>query len=162
MDYASISTAFTALSHAKQLGEAMIGLRDFNKVASIISEMNGQLLKAQDNLFTHNAQFAELQGKYFEACEEIRKLNEALAERGRYALFQLSPGVFVYRASEASGEPQHYLCQPCFDSGKKAVLQKNRKYGTITIDCPMCKQQFKTGEVVERPAPPRRNTHWMA
>lgn len=161
MDYALISTAFTALSHAKQLGEAMVGVRDFNKVASTVADINGQLLKAQESLFTHNAQLGELQAKYYEACEELRKLKETLAERGRYQLFQLSPGVFVYRASEAPSELQHFLCQPCFDSGKKAVLQKNRKYGTITIDCPLCKQEFRTGEVVERP-PRRNNSHWMA
>lgn len=153
MDYGLISVAATAITTAKELGKAAIGLRDFNQVAVAMSQINEQLLKAQDSLFSHNAQLMGLQQENFEAREELRKLKEALAERGRYSLFELSKGHFVYRmnvtpdqsrtSNPSSSEPLHYICQPCFDSGRKVVLQKYTVMGTdCGLNCSVCKTQF--------------------
>lgn len=148
MDLASISTAVSALKAAKDIGQAAVAFRDFNQAAGAIAQINEQLLKAQDSLFTHNAQLMELQQQHFEAREELRKLKEALAEKARYTLFEISPGEFVYRSDVVpqqggSGEPGaaqplHYLCQTCFDKGSKSVLQKpgDRLY------CPLCKTAY--------------------
>jgi hypothetical protein len=161
MDFSSISIAVSSLKTAKEIGQAALAFRDFNQTAGAITQINEQLLKAQDGLFAHNSQLMELQQKYFEATEELRKLKEALAERGRYSLFQLSPNVFVYRVNvspDASGsgdpgatDPMHYLCQPCFDKGVKSVLQKQASFGIQTIDCSICGTKFRTGEEIPHP-----------
>ncbi|MFC4338674.1 hypothetical protein [Cupriavidus numazuensis] len=135
MDLALLSGVATAIGVAKDIGKAAIGLRDANQLADVVSRMNEQLLKAQDSLFAHNAQLLQLQQQYFQATQELRVVKEAIAERSRYTLFELSPGGHVYRAdarpvlSEAGDpiatEPQHYICQPCFDQvpNRKVVLQ---------------------------------------
>ncbi|KLD63906.1 hypothetical protein [Dyella japonica] len=153
MDLALINTAVTSLAHIRQLGEAMKDIRDFNLVAAQVAEINSQLLKAQESLFAHSAQMHELQAKYREVSDELRKANEALAERGKYHLHELSPGVFVYRCGEGE-QPVHHLCQPCFDKGTKAVLQRHNRWGAISIDCPICNKQFHTGEHVSMPELP--------
>ena len=43
-------------------------------------------------------------------------------------------------------EIQHYLCQPCFDKGIKAVLQKFGSFGSISLRCPICETCFDTGQ----------------
>jgi hypothetical protein len=156
MDYSLISVAATAITTAKELGKAAMGLRDFNQFAVAMSQINEQLLKAQDSLFTHNSQLSELQGQYFEATEKLRKLEEAIRERGRYSLFEICSGNFVYRVNvtpetsnmgnPSTAEPLHYLCQPCFDKGVKAVLGKTRfMSGPDCQLCPSCDRKIFTG-----------------
>lgn len=133
MALSEIGLLISTLTGAKQLAQAALDLRDFNAQAAAIANINGELLKAQDQLFVHQSQLLQLQEQHFEAREELRKLKEAQSERQRYALFDLGNGQFVYRvnvapeqsgASEPGGaEPLHYLCQPCFDGGVKSVLQ---------------------------------------
>lgn len=155
MDLSLIGAMATAITSAKQLATSALAIRDFNEMAAVVSQLNEQLLKAQESLFSHNTELLGLQQKQFETAEELRKLKEALAERGRYTLFELSDRVFVYQmnvvpalgeASDPVGkEPLHYLCQPCFDKGIKSVLQKYDFYGSISLECKICKERFSTG-----------------
>ncbi|WP_114240136.1 hypothetical protein [Dyella sp. C9] len=156
MDFSQISIAVGALKTAKEIGQAALAFKNFNETAGAIAQINEQLLKAQDGLFAHNSQLMELQQKYFEATEELRKLKEALAQRGRYSLFEISDRVFVYRVdgspqnrgtgAPSSPEPLHYLCQPCFDKGAKSVLRKKNEWGVISLECPTCKEEFLTND----------------
>lgn len=152
MDLSSISIAVSSLMQAKEIGQAALAFRDFNETAGAITQINEKLLKAQDGLFAHNTQLMELQQKYFEATDELRKLKEAIAERGRYSLFEFTAGSFVYRvnvAPESSGtgdpgraEPEHYVCQPCFDRGVKVVLQRRNSMGADYFDCNACSMRL--------------------
>ena len=158
MDFSQISIAVGALKAAKEIGQAALAFRDFNETAGALTQINEQLLKAQDGLFAHNTQLMELQQKYHNAIDELRKAKEALAERGRYSLFEISDRVFVYRANVAmasaggdgkgSSEPLHYVCQPCFDKGAKSVLRKYPFWSTIYLQCPTCHEKFATNDRV--------------
>ncbi len=155
MDASQISIVATSLSMARDITKTIIGIRDANLVAEKVTALNDQLLKAQEALLAHNASMFQLQSQYFEACEELRKLQEAASEQGRYTLFELVPGKFTYRvniAPEQSGsgkpgstEPMHYVCQGCFDNGRKSVM----RISPYLAFCPQCKDHFSIGE---RPA----------
>lgn len=158
MDFGLISSAVGALVSAKDLGAAIVGVRDNNMVATKVSQMNEQILKAQEALLTHSLQMGELQQRYFEALEKLRVVEKLVAERGRYTLFEISKGFFVYRAqiAEAVGndgnptvaEPAHYVCQPCFDEDIKVVLQRTEFYGTVRLKCINCATEYDTDERV--------------
>jgi hypothetical protein len=153
MDYSLISTAMASLRLAKDLSNAAVELRDWNQMVGEITKINGELLKAYDALFTHSASLLDLQEKYAQMVNELRQANEALAERGRYALFEIGRGKLVYRLNviQTKGdtteavhhEPVHYLCQPCFDLGRKMVLlvYPDADDGAVAC-CPSCKQFF--------------------
>ena len=153
MDFSLISAAVNSLRLAKDIGSSAIELRDFNQLAGEMAKMNGELLKAQDALFAHQTTLLEMHGKYADACNELRELKDALNERGRYALFEIGAGKFAYRlkvggAGEPSvvpgaNEPMHYLCQPCFDDGRKMVLQlySDAADGPGAM-CPHCGKYF--------------------
>lgn len=155
MDLSAVSAVVSAISASKDLAKAAIGVRDFNEMAPVIAQLNDQLLKAQDAMFKFNAQLMTLQQENFEATEELRKLKETLAERGRYSLIELSDRVFVYQVNVAPGagevgnpvgaQPLHHLCQPCFDKGVKSVLQKSSFYGSISLECSICEKKYSTG-----------------
>lgn len=152
MDFSMISAAASSITVAKELVKVVIGVRDFNEIAPVVAQLNDQLLKAQDALFSHQAQLLTLQQQHFEATEKLAKAEKALAERGRYALFALSDGVFVYRVNvppvdshagdPIATEPQHYICQPCFDKGIKVVLKRIDNYRSISHYCSDCKQTY--------------------
>src|SRR5690242_4880264 len=118
MDISLVTGAVTAIKAARELGSAALKIRDFNQFAGTIAKINDQLLRAQESLFAHNADMLELQQKYFESCEELRKLKAIAAERERYSLQELDRGVFAYQLKSpagtegSEGEPLHYLCQP--------------------------------------------------
>lgn len=163
MDYSLLTVAATSISVAKELGKTAIGLRDFNEVAATISKLNEQLLKAQDALFAHNVNLHQLQQQQIETSKKLRELEELLAERGRYSLFEISQGVFVYRlnAVENIGEdgqklgvqPVHYVCQPCFDKRIKAVLIRSEGPSAVSHKCPECNTNFLESKKEWQPLP---------
>ena len=155
MNLTELSIIGTSLAAARDIGKAAIGLRDFNALAAAMSQINEQLLKAQESLFAHNTQLHSLQQDNFSLTNRLRELEEKLAERGRYSLFELSDGTFVLRSNDpvrALGnslhavEPLHYICQPCMARGTKSVLQKYSFYGSISLECSICKERFSTGQ----------------
>jgi hypothetical protein len=152
MDLSMISAAASAITVSKELAKAALGVRDFNEMAPVVAKLNEQLLKAQESLFGHQAQLLALQQEHFETTEKLRKVEKSLAERGRYTLIELSPGNLAYTANvapvdgnaidPARAEPQHHVCQPCFDKGNKAVLRRLVVWGTETWTCPLCEVEL--------------------
>lgn len=152
MDISLVTGAVTAIKAARELGSAALKIRDFNQFAGTVAEINEQLLKAQESLFAHNADMLDLQQKYHEACDELRRLKAVAAERECYSLHEIGPGVFAYRLDTSrKSEPLHYLCQPCFDKGTKSVLQDLYDHGPQTLGCTVCDAKYRTG--VMRPYP---------
>ncbi len=152
MDMTAIASLTSAISAAREIAQGAIGMRDAALVNEATSQLVQKLLDAQNALLAHNAALLQLQNEHFEAREELRKLQEAASERGRYALVEVSPGQFAYRvniAPEQSGsgepgstEPTHYVCQPCLDKRVKAVLSSGvHKFSTgfqKAWVCPVC------------------------
>ena len=158
MDFSLLAAAGSAITSARELGKAAIGIRDFNQMATTITQINDQLLKAQDGLFAHNAQLNALQQENFCMANRLRELEEKMKERGRYTLVEITDRTFVLGLKDReqlaaenlleSGitEPHHHICQPCFAKGIKSVLQKSVFYGAVSLECPLCKEKFSTGK----------------
>lgn len=156
MDWSIVTGALASLKTAKEIGGSLLELNNFSESAAKVAELNSLLLQAQERLFTHNTQLAELQQQHFESREELRKLRESIAQRDRYTLFELSNGVFVYRVDVSprlSGtgdplptEPEHYVCQRCADKGVKSVLQKRSGPTVVHLFCGECGGKFPTGD----------------
>jgi len=158
MDIALVTGAVGALKTALEIGKTAVALRDASKLNEVVIAMNEQLLNAQQSLFMHNAQLMALQQEHFHATQELRELKEAQSDRLRYTLFEIARGHFVYRADarpaaadashSVASEPNHYICQPCFDGPARTriVLRgsagafKDRKYTRWA--CPQCKSWF--------------------
>jgi hypothetical protein len=151
MDFATIGALFASLKAAKELGQAALAVHEFNEMAPVISNLNSELLKAQDSLFTHNMELLTLQQEYLKATKELAEVRESLAEKARYALFEITPGAFVYRAearpasphetNPVAAEPEHFICQQCFDSPerRKSAL---KRIGHSEWNCHACKNRI--------------------
>jgi hypothetical protein len=156
MDISYISATVVALNAAKDIAKAAVGIRDFNALASTVSQLNEQILKAQDSLFSHQSQLIALQEELRETKERLRLAEKVLEDRGRYELVELSRGVFVYRNKVGDGEALagalHLLCQPCFDAGRKAVLMREETACAICHVCSLCRVKYLE---TEKPRTPR-------
>jgi hypothetical protein len=153
MDFSLIAAASSAIGAAREIGRAAVGVRDFNQLAATVSQLNDQLLKAQDALFTHQAQLLGLQQELFQTKEQLRIAQQVVEERGRYELFEISRGMFVYRlklsmeAGAPGAEPVHYLCQPCFDRGVKNALIRREFANRVIHVCPSCRVEYLEREL---------------
>lgn len=149
MDLSIISAAAASLTAARDLGRAAMGVRDANLIAGTLTQMNDQILRAQDALFSHQAQLLALHEKLAHTQQQLRLAQEVVEQRSRYQLVELSLGVFVYRSklgkslATGHGEPLHYVCQPCLDvRGQKAVLIRYESMIEVTHRCPLCQTQY--------------------
>jgi len=119
-------TLVSSLKTAYELVHSLLQERDARIINKKIVELNTIILSAQQGALASNvAQFA--------LVEEKRKLEAELAglkaweaEKQKYELATIAPGVFAYRLKENAecAEPFHYICQACYQHGKKSILQK--------------------------------------
>lgn len=154
MDFTLISGLVGSLKATYDLGSAAIGLRDANKLSEAVAEMNHKLLDAQQRLFAISSEAWALQQQLIDAQKENLELKATLEERGRYALVEISKGNFAMQSKvhpgnadhPADAEPMHYLCQPCFHKGIKAVLgtEGGDGYSATVQRCPVCKRAITT------------------
>lgn len=151
MDYSLIPAAIESIRMAKDIGNSILSIRDGNMLSSEVVRMNDQLLKAQEALFSHNTQLLGLQQQLFETSEKLRKAEETIAERGRYTLIETGRGQWAYRVNipppvqSGASEPSlpqtpHYVCQSCFDNGRKVVLRLRKAMmgNEFYLACPVC------------------------
>lgn len=141
IEFTGLIATFGAL---KQAAGVLIDARDAEKLSAAklefmerLAEANIQLLQVLDVA----TQQAVALGA---ANEHLRELQAGQRERAGYQLAEVvtGRGFFGYRpgagaeAAQRGDEPVHFLCQPCFDAGRKAVLNHN---GDGHWWCPVCK-----------------------
>lgn len=126
-----IATTAQHLGQTIQLVGLLLSERDRQKVAAIKTELTEKILSAQAELSNILSSVIAKDVLIQSLTQENSDLKAAQRERERYRLAMLSPasGLFAYRLRpqselvERSDEPPHFLCQPCFDSGRKTVLR---------------------------------------
>lgn len=147
MDYSLIQGTVASLKAASDLARGFLDLKSIADVQGRVIELQSVILSAQTDALAANSQQSAM-------AEDIRKLRQQIAdmeawaaERERYALTALEPGIFVYalmKDAAARGEPPHWLCAHCFGTGAKVVLQSEGDwYGATEHHCPSCKLKIK-------------------
>jgi hypothetical protein len=137
----------------KNITTALVQERDREKLAALKIELTDKILELQTKLLeVHSAVVLESEALR-RAQDRIRELESSEREKSRYELAKIgSVGDFLaYRLrpaselSERQGEPAHFVCQTCFDAGKKSVLVHN---GSGYWSCSLCKTGHQTTERV--------------
>lgn len=126
------------------------------------SALTDKVIQAQVQLSTMLATAIDKDQTIQVLRDQVRALEQAQNERDRYALHQLGDGsegdYFVYKLrapadlKERADEPEHFLCQTCFDAGKTSVLVHN---GSGYWFCHLCEK----GRQVSPRAPVRGRRH---
>ncbi|MEN9375982.1 MAG: hypothetical protein RL710_1139 [Pseudomonadota bacterium] len=148
-----ISLLLSSISGSIELGGLLVNERDRQKAAAIQSDLTEKLIQAQTQVSHVLAAIIEKDGLIQTLTQRNRELEASQSDRARYQLAKLGTvGDFFAYQLRAPGElgdrrdePTHFLCQPCFDAGKKSVLL----VGKYTALCSLCKTSFN---VAIRPA----------
>jgi hypothetical protein len=125
VDVSAIAGTISALKGISDLAQAMMGLRDAQLIQAKIIELNNQILAAQRSAFAAHEERAALVTRVGNLEKEVIRLKDWEAEKKRYKLTQLGPGVMTLAIQDGmrDGEPFHYICADCAADGKKRYLQ---------------------------------------
>jgi hypothetical protein len=125
IDISSLPDAVHALKAASDITKLIISSHDARIIREKAVELQGQIFTAQQNaLSAQSSQFSLLE-RVRELEKQIADLEAWDAEKQRYALTSVEPGVFAYvlKPDAQPSEPPHWLCTTCYQSGKKSILQ---------------------------------------
>jgi hypothetical protein len=83
-----------------------------------VIDLQKEILSAQSEQFTLLQRVDDLEN-------EVARLKAWEADKKRYKLVELRPGVIAYslKADMANGKPQHQLCTACYEVGFKSILK---------------------------------------
>lgn len=138
-----ISLLLSSLNASKNLVGLLVDERDRQKAAAIQIDLTNKIIEAQAQISEVLAAVIEKDGRIQALAERNRELEAQHREKARYRLAKLGTAgqFFAYQLRpvaelpERSDEPEHFVCQPCLEDGKKRVL-------LVTEDvavCPGCK-----------------------
>jgi DNA-directed RNA polymerase subunit RPC12/RpoP len=116
----------TGLGAFKTLLDSAKGLTDISDAAT----RNAAVIEHQEKIIAAQIAQATLIERVRELEEQVAKLEEWNAEKKKYELRALAPGVFAYALKEeARGTtPMHCLCTRCYEHGRKSILQREREW----------------------------------
>ncbi|HBW4576286.1 TPA: hypothetical protein ME922_001077 [Klebsiella pneumoniae] len=128
-----IGSLISTLSSISTLGKALIDERDRQILATLQIDLSYKIIEAQSQFIQLHSTVIEQQRSILTLEERIRELEATGAEKARYQLTKLGTDgeFFAYALRPESELPEginevaHFLCQPCFDAGKKVVLAGN-------------------------------------
>lgn len=154
-----ISAGLSGLKAAKEILQALQGIKSATELNAVKIDLQGHILEAQQGLFAAQQLEAESARRIAELESEIVGLKEWAAERERYELKRYHPGALAYslKPQMAQGEPPHRLCTHCFHAGKKSILHAGGvERGYRVHRCIPCKSELLMGSEMtdEQPTPP--------
>ena len=142
-DMATIQGAISGLQTAGQLAKALHELSTSIDIKTKVIDLQASIMSAQQSaLAAQSDQFSMIQ-RVRELEEEIARVKAWEEEKHRYQLFSPWRGCFVYALKESSKgtEPPHWVCEHCYQDGRKSILQQvKERNGKLlhVMKCPHC------------------------
>jgi rubrerythrin len=100
-----------------------------------VIDVQRHVIEAQQGLSTSLKRIDELE-------EEVARLTDWTAQKGRYELADTGQGSLAYRLREGlePPEPQHWICPQCYEDGKKSILKTETLFvgRAETLVCHRC------------------------
>jgi hypothetical protein len=155
-DISAFAGALSSLKAAKDIAEAMIGLRDAQAFQSKLLEFQRKLIDANDSTLAAQQERAALLDRVSTLEKEVTNLKGWEAEKQRYELKEVASGANAYVVKESmhGAEPAHWLCANCFENGEKRFLQAHRNdVSYIYHRCQGCGGEIR---ILKPPPPPRQ------
>ena len=125
-DVGMIGGAVASLRLASDMAKTAVSLRDFAKLNETVIELQRVILAAQSDALAAQSDQLTLLARISDLEKEIARLEEWKAEKAKYQLTEIKPGIFTYAIKEdaRSTEPPHQICANCYAHDHKSVLQK--------------------------------------
>src|ERR1700722_13211099 len=119
-----VAEVFAGIGALKTAFDIARGLKDIDDA----TRRNAAVIELQEKILGAQSSQAALVERVGELEKEVSRLKAWDTDKQRYALTKLRDGVFAYalKSADDNGEPSHYLCVNCYQSGHKSVLQKEK------------------------------------
>lgn len=152
-----IDPIISPLRAAGDVAKGLVDIRDTVKFGEAVIKLQSQILAAQSGALEAKIREGEMAGRIRELEEQLTQKEAWVAEKQRYRLVELPPSVFAYELipQSANGDPQHYICQTCFQRGRKSILHATPAVNGIHhLKCYECGSDHRighfTGQVRQR------------
>lgn len=138
-------------SPLKAAGESIKGLveiRDQVKFGEEVAKLYSQILAALQGVVAAQTREATLLNEISDLKKRLLELDAWETEKNRYVLEKLPPGSFVYtlKPEMAGSDPEHHICQTCYQRGKKSILHSTVSgNGIYFLMCKECGTQLEVG-----------------
>lgn len=151
MDLTLIQGAISGLKVASDLTKGFLDLKSMAEVQGKVIELQNAILAAQSNALAANADQVAMAEEIRNLKEDASRLKSWSTERSRYELKALEPGIFTYalKRDSAAGEPPHWICARCYNTGSKFLLQSEGDYyGATEYVCHGCNSRIKIASTI--------------
>jgi hypothetical protein len=160
VDVSSISAALSSLIAARDIAQAMIGLRDTAAFQGKLIEFQSKIIDAQNSAMAANDERAALLETISKLKKEVADFEAWETEKKEYKLEEVDFGAFAYvsRTDTQAPEPAHWICTTCYGNRKKSLLQNtgsaNPKGGPdfrkTLWKCFTCNSEIRTADHITR------------
>jgi hypothetical protein len=121
-----VAEVFAGLGAIKTAFDIAKGLKDIDDAArrnAAVIELQEKILAAQQTQSTLVERIGELE-------KEVARLKAWDADKKRYKLTEVRPGITAYMLKEGmeNSEPPHHLCANCYNDGVKSVMQTETRF----------------------------------
>jgi hypothetical protein len=124
VDVAAIAGAIGSIKAAGEIANTMLKLHDAKSFQDKAIELNRIILSAQGDAIAANAAQTELVAEIGQLKAEITRLKEWEADKQRYELTELGPGIVAFAIKERMRNGE-CICANCCAGGKKSYLQQH-------------------------------------
>lgn len=166
-DLTAIAAALTSLKAAKDIGEAMVGIRDNATFQTRLVEFQSKLIEANSAALAVQEERSALLDRIRELEKELCELKSLRAEMARYRLEMLPLGKYVraLKPDEVNEDPSHYACDVCFRRDRISILHQDEPaQGTYKLRCYECGTVLTVGHYIRPRVITSRNrgSTWMS
>ena len=138
-DMTLIQGTVTSLKAASDIVKGFLQLKSVSDVQGKVIELQSTILAAQSSaLAAHSEQSAMIQ-RIRDLEEEVAHIKAWEETQQRYQLIAPWDGCYVYALKESckGTEPPHWICEHCYQDGRKSLLH-NAQFTTAILRCSHC------------------------
>ncbi len=137
-----VAEVFAGISALKTAFDIAKGLKDIDDA----TRRNAAVIELQEKILSAQSAQSELVQEVSTLEAEVARLKDWGADKARYELAQLAPGVVALRLKEAlrDGEPPHHICANCANGGKKSYMQQHTMGSAVKLKCNLCGEDLTT------------------
>lgn len=137
-----IAGLLSSVKSAKDIAEAMIGLRDAQAIQAKALEFQSRIFDAMSSAIKVQEERATLLQSVEALKKEIAGLKAWEAQKQRYELKSVGVGALAYSLKKDAGgsEPPHWICPKCYEDGQRSILQPETRVPGRTqhLACSRC------------------------
>jgi len=159
VDMAAIAGAAGALKTALDLAKSALGMHDAALIRAKVTEMQGEISTALAGAITAQTDQLAMLNRVDKLEKELAKHEAWDAEKKRYQMERLPPGVLVYTLKQEAAAPAeeiHSICPTCYHRSKTSPLQATEpSNGVHHLKCFECGTGLEVG--IYRPSTVNRH-----